>query len=135
MMRYDNFNGHPVQSSSCPTDACPGFGTTGAGPSIIVLMLPRLNVGHSERWRSTIRRAVESVDGVSGPRWVILESAWPPPFSRGVRGMPQERLSMRKFREVLRLKADGFSKRRIAASLGISAISAMECVQGRRDRA
>src|SRR5262245_40493002 len=43
--------------------------------------------------------------------------------------MPQERLSMRKIREVLRLKADGFSKRRIAASLGISATAAMECVQ------
>ena len=36
---------------------------------------------------------------------------------------------MRKIREVLRLKADGFSKRRIAASLGISATAAMECVQ------
>jgi len=35
--------------------------------------------------------------------------------------MPQERLSMRKIREVLRLKAGGFSKRLIAASLGISA--------------
>jgi transposase len=43
--------------------------------------------------------------------------------------MPQERLPMRKIREVLRLKADGFSKRRIAASLGISATAAMECVQ------
>jgi len=46
--------------------------------------------------------------------------------------MPQERLSMRKIREVLRLKADGFSKRRIAASLGISATAAMECVQRAR---
>jgi transposase len=36
---------------------------------------------------------------------------------------------MRKIREVLRLKAGGFSKRRIAASLGISATAAMECVQ------
>src|ERR1700730_1468679 len=62
-------------------------------------------------------------------RWVILESAWPRPFSTGERGMPQERLPMRKIREVLRLKADGFSKRRIAASLGISATAAMECVQ------
>src|SRR5262245_2088816 len=43
--------------------------------------------------------------------------------------MPQERLPMRKIREVLRLKASGFSKRRIAASLGISATAAMECVQ------
>src|SRR3974390_901937 len=48
--------------------------------------------------------------------------------------MPQERLPMRKIREVLRLKADGLSKRRIAASLGISATAAMECV-GRALRA
>jgi transposase len=46
--------------------------------------------------------------------------------------MPQERLPMRKIREVLRLKADGFSKRRIAASLGISATAAMECVHRAR---
>jgi transposase len=39
---------------------------------------------------------------------------------------------MRKIREVLRLKAGGFSKRRIAASLGISASAAMECVQRAR---
>jgi predicted transcriptional regulator len=43
--------------------------------------------------------------------------------------MPQERLPMRKIREVLRLKSAGFSKRRIAASLGISATAAVECVQ------
>src|SRR5262245_34955805 len=43
--------------------------------------------------------------------------------------MPHERLPMRKIREVLRLKASGFSKRRIAASLSISATAAMECVQ------
>jgi transposase len=46
--------------------------------------------------------------------------------------MPQERLSMRKIREVLRLKASGFSKRRIAASLAISATAAMECVERAR---
>ena len=39
---------------------------------------------------------------------------------------------MRKIREVLRLKAGGFSKRRIAASLGIGATAAMECVQRAR---
>ena len=55
-----------------------------------------------------------------------------PPFQQGGRGMPQERLLMRKIREVLRLKANGFSKRRIAASLGISATAAMECVQRAR---
>jgi len=39
---------------------------------------------------------------------------------------------MRRIREVLRLKAHGFSKRRIAASLGISATAAMECVERAR---
>jgi transposase len=39
---------------------------------------------------------------------------------------------MRKIREVLRLKAGGFSKRQIASSLGISATAAMECVQRAR---
>jgi transposase len=39
---------------------------------------------------------------------------------------------MRKIREVLRLKASGCSKRRIAASLGISATAAIECVQRAR---
>jgi transposase len=43
--------------------------------------------------------------------------------------MSQERLPMRKIREVLRLKAEGLSKRRIAASLGISATAALECLQ------
>jgi hypothetical protein len=43
--------------------------------------------------------------------------------------MSQERLPMRKMREVLRLKAEGLSKRRIAASLGISATAAVECLQ------
>jgi transposase len=46
--------------------------------------------------------------------------------------MPQERLPMRKIREVLRLSAQGLSKRRLAASLGISATAAMECLQRAR---
>src|SRR6516225_7949922 len=46
--------------------------------------------------------------------------------------MPQERLPMRKIREVLRLGAQGLSKRRIAASLGISATAALECLQRAR---
>ena len=46
--------------------------------------------------------------------------------------MSQERLPMRKMREVLRLKAEGLSKRRIAASLGISATAALECLQRAR---
>jgi hypothetical protein len=43
--------------------------------------------------------------------------------------MPQEILPMRKIREVLRHKAEGLSKRRIAASFGISATAAQVCVQ------
>jgi len=46
--------------------------------------------------------------------------------------MPQERLPMRKIREVLRLGAEGMSKRRIAASLGISATAAVECLHRAR---
>src|SRR6516165_4354893 len=46
--------------------------------------------------------------------------------------MPQGRLPGRKIREVLPLKAGGFSKRRNTASLGISATAAMECVQRAR---
>jgi transposase len=46
--------------------------------------------------------------------------------------MPQERLPMRKIREVLRLRAQGLSKRRIATSLGISATAAVECLQRAR---
>src|SRR5215467_5142203 len=53
------------------------------------------------------------------------------PFNRE-RGMPQERLPMRKIREVLRLKAEGLSKRRSAASLGISATAAVECLHRAR---
>ena len=46
--------------------------------------------------------------------------------------MPQERLPMRKIREVLRLGAEGLSKRRIGASLGISATAAVECLHRAR---
>ena len=46
--------------------------------------------------------------------------------------MPQERLPMRKIREVLRLKAQGLSKRQLAASLGISATAAVECLHRAR---
>ena len=34
--------------------------------------------------------------------------------------MPQERLPMRKIRDVLRLRATGMSKRQVAASLSVS---------------
>jgi hypothetical protein len=40
--------------------------------------------------------------------------------------MPQERLPMRKMRDVLRLSASGLSKRKIAASLGLSATARLE---------
>ena len=44
-------------------------------------------------------------------------------------GMPGERLPMRKIIDVLRLHAEGRSKRKIAASLSIGATSAGECVR------
>jgi hypothetical protein len=78
----------------------------------------------SDCWRPPIPgddvRGVNSVDECVGPV-EVLESAWPSPPCKGERGMPQERLPMRKIREVLRLKAQGLSKRQLAASLGISA--------------
>ena len=45
------------------------------------------------------------------------------------RGMPGARLPMRKIRDVLRLSAAGLSKRKIAASLGISATAAGDCLR------
>jgi transposase len=47
--------------------------------------------------------------------------------------MAQERLPMRKVREVLRLKAAGLGKRKIAASLGISATAAGACLRRARE--
>jgi transposase len=46
--------------------------------------------------------------------------------------MPQERLSMRKIRDELRLSAGGLSKRKIAASLGMSATAAGDCLRRAR---
>jgi transposase len=46
--------------------------------------------------------------------------------------MPQERLPMRKIRDVLRLSAGGMSKRKIAASLGISPTAAGDCLRRAR---
>ncbi len=43
--------------------------------------------------------------------------------------MAQERLPMRKIRDVLRLNASGLGKRKIAASLGISATAAGDCLK------
>jgi transposase len=48
--------------------------------------------------------------------------------------MPGARLPMRKVRDVLRLSAAGMSKRMIAASLGVSATAARDCI-GRAQRA
>jgi transposase len=42
--------------------------------------------------------------------------------------MPEPRLPMRKVRDVLRLSAAGMSKRKIAASLGMSATAARDCI-------
>ena len=47
--------------------------------------------------------------------------------------MAQERLPMRKVRDVLRLKAGGLGKRKIAASLGISATAAGACLRRARE--
>lgn len=46
--------------------------------------------------------------------------------------MPGPRLPMRKIRDVLRLSAAGMSKRQIAASLGLSATAAGECIRRAR---
>ncbi len=46
--------------------------------------------------------------------------------------MPQERLPMRKIRDVLRLSAGGMSKRKIAASLGLSPTAAGDCIRRAR---
>ena len=46
--------------------------------------------------------------------------------------MPGPRLPMRKIRDVLRLSAAGMSKRQIAASLGVSATAAGECIRRAR---
>jgi hypothetical protein len=46
--------------------------------------------------------------------------------------MPAPRLPMRKIRDVLRLSAAGMSKRKIAASLGVSATAAGDCIRRAR---
>jgi hypothetical protein len=46
--------------------------------------------------------------------------------------MPGPRLPMRKIRDVLKLSAAGMSKRKIAASLGVSATAAGECIRRAR---
>jgi hypothetical protein len=45
--------------------------------------------------------------------------------------MSQQRLPMRKVRDVLRLKAVGLGKRKIAASLGVSATAVGGCLRRR----
>src|ERR1700731_4930956 len=46
--------------------------------------------------------------------------------------MPGQRLPMRKIRDVLRLRAGGMSKRKIAASLSIGATAAGDCIRRSR---
>ena len=46
--------------------------------------------------------------------------------------MPGPRLPMRRIRDVLRLSAAGMSKRQIAASLGVSATAAGQCIRRAR---
>src|ERR1700716_3447014 len=46
--------------------------------------------------------------------------------------IPGPRLPMRKIHDVLRLSAAGMSKRKIAASLGVSATAAGECIRRAR---
>jgi len=46
--------------------------------------------------------------------------------------MPKQRLPMRKVRDVLRLRAGGMSKRKIAASLSIGATAAGDCIRRAR---
>ena len=46
--------------------------------------------------------------------------------------MPQQRLSMRKIVDVLRLKASGLSSRKVAASLSIGATTVIDCLQRAR---
>ena len=46
--------------------------------------------------------------------------------------MPGPRLPMRKISDVLRLSAAGMSKRKIAASLGVSATAAGDCLRRAR---
>ncbi len=47
--------------------------------------------------------------------------------------MGQERLPVRKIREVLRLKAEGFSDRQIAAAIGSARSTVQECVRRARE--
>src|SRR5947209_13417155 len=53
-------------------------------------------------------------------------------FHRERGPMPGPRLPMRKIHDVLRLSAAGMSKRKIAASLGVSATAAGECIRRAR---
>src|SRR5436309_8800955 len=53
-------------------------------------------------------------------------------FHRERGPMPGPRLPMRKIRDVLRLSAGGMSKRKIAASLGVSPTAAGECIRRAR---
>jgi hypothetical protein len=66
--------------------------------------------------------------GERGDIDVRLHAAVASSISTSARGMPEPRLPMRKVRDVLRLSAAGMSKRKIAASLGMSATAARDCI-------
>src|ERR1700681_5023941 len=53
-------------------------------------------------------------------------------FSTGSGAMPGPRLPMRKIHDVLRFSAGAMSKRKRAASLGVSATAAGECIRRAR---
>ncbi len=46
--------------------------------------------------------------------------------------MPQQRLPMRKIRDVLRLTASGMSSRKVAASLSVGGTTVIDCLQRAR---
>ena len=72
------------------------------------------------------------MDGGDGRRWVIRELALLRLLFKRERGNAWTRLPMRKIHDVLRLSAAGMSKRKIAASLGVSATAAGECIRRAR---
>ena len=72
------------------------------------------------------------MDGCDGRRWVILRIGMASLLLRGSGACLEQRLPMRKIRDVLRLTAGGMSKRKIAASLSIGATAAGDCLRRAR---
>ena len=69
------------------------------------------------------------MDGCHRHGWVICESALPRPL---LEGSGHAKITQRKLRDVLRLRAGGMSKRKIAASLSIGVTAAGDCVRRAR---